>query len=270
MSMNSFRRVATVVAIAGTAALMAPAFGQAASTGSTGSTGSAGSPGSAGSSGSLGGPAVGFTCDALSTEATPAGWGVPFDDELGQEAAYSTANVLDENGSLELAVDGPADRTAWYHAAGSIPLADVISRDIGFAEKAETSTASFQIRLLGTTGGKFENGFTTLVWEAGPGTDAADGTVHEKLQEGLWWSTQNIDGAKDRVPATLEAIAAANPDATVEHYGVSVGTGSPATSTLVDAVQFNGCTTDFAKNDPEPESAGSSGSLGSLFGSMGS
>ncbi|NKS17420.1 hypothetical protein GS490_13935 [Rhodococcus hoagii] len=269
MSSSSLRRVATVVAIAGTAILVSPALSSAAS----GSLGSAsGSLGSA--SGSLGGSsgegAGGFTCDALSTESNPAGWGVPFEDEKGQEAVYSEDSVLDDNGSLELAVTGPSDRTAWYHEAGSVDLADVISKDIGFAEKAASSTASFQIRLLGTTGGKFDNGFTTLVWVAEPGTAVAEGATHEQIQKGLWWSTQNIDGAKDRVPTTLAAISAANPDATVEHYGVSVGSGSAATSTLVDAVQFNGCTTDFAKNDPEPAGAGSLGSLGNLFGSVSS
>ncbi|PTR30462.1 hypothetical protein C8K36_102312 [Rhodococcus sp. OK519] len=259
MSSSSLRRVAAVVAIAGSAALISPALSHAASTGSLG--------GSLGSSSDE--PAGGVTCDALSTEATPAGWGVPFDDEKGQEAAYSEEGVLDENGSLELAVTGPSDRTAWYHEAGGVALADVISKDIGFDEKAATSSASFQIRLLGTTGGKFENGFTTLVWVAEPGTTVAEGATHEQIQKGLWWSTQNIAGAEDRVPTSLATIAAANPNATVEHYGVSVGSGSAATSTLVDAVQFNGCTTDFAKNDPEQGGgAGSLGSLGSLFGSV--
>ncbi len=176
MSSSSLRRVATVVAIAGTAILVSPALSSAA----TGSLG--GSLGSA--SGSLGSsseePAGGFTCDALSTESNPAGWGVPFEDEKGQEAAYSASNVLDDNGSLELAVTGTTDRTAWYHEAGSVALADVISKDIGFAEKAATSTASFQIRLLGTKGGKFENGFTTLVWVAEPGADVAEGATHEE------------------------------------------------------------------------------------------
>lgn len=264
MSSSSLRRVVTVAAIAGSAILVSPALSSASSIGSLG--GSLGS-----SSGETEG---GFTCAALSTEQTPAGWGVPFDDEQGQEAAYSADTVLDDNGSLELAVTGPSDRTAWYHEAGSVELADVISQDIGFAEKAATSRASFQIRLLGTTGGKFDNGFTTLVWVAEPGTVVADGATHEKIQNGKWWSTQNIDGAKDRVPTTLEAISAANPNATVEHYGVSVGSGSAATSTLVDAVQFNGCTTDFAKRDPEPAggagSLGSLGSLGNLFGSVAS
>ncbi|WP_458681970.1 hypothetical protein [Prescottella equi] len=246
-------RLGTAAAIVGVAALVAPAIAGAAPAGSLGSTGE---------------PTP--DCTILSTENTPNGWGVPFEDEKGQEAAYSAETVLDDDGSLELAVTGPLDRAAWYHEAGSVDLADVISKDIGFAEKAASPTASFQIRLLGTTGGKFDNGFTTLVWVAEPGTAVAEGATHEQIQKGLWWSTQNIDGAKDRVPTTLAAISAANPDATVEHYGVSVGTGLEATSTLVDAVQFNGCTTNFAKNDKELESTGSLGSLnvGSLFGSL--
>jgi len=293
MSRISIRRAAAVAAIAGTAALVVPALSHAEPTGSLGSLGSADGGSSIGSlggslggssTGSLGGslggssdaPAGGFTCESLSTEATPAGWGIPFDDEQGQEASYSASGVFDRNGSLELAVDGPSDRAAWYHSAGGVKLADVVGKEIGFAEKAATSTASFQMRLLGTTGGKFENGFTTLVWVAEPGTTStSDGGMHDMIQNGQWWSTQNIDGAKDRVPTTLAAISAANPNATVEHYGVSVGTGSAETSTLVDAVTFNGCTTDFATNAPAAPATGSgsgsgAGSLGSLSGSTSS
>lgn len=288
MSRISIRHAAAATAIAGAAALVVPGLVHAAPTGSLGSLGSLDGSSSGSANGSLGGslsgstggssdaPASGFTCESLSTEATPAGWGIPFDDERGQEASYSASNVFDRNGSLELAVDGPSDRAAWYHSAGSVKLADVIAKEIGFAEKAATSTASFQIRLLGTTGGKFENGFTTLVWVAEPGTTStSDGGMHDMIQNGKWWSTQNIDGAKDRVPTTLAEISVANPSATVEHYGVSVGTGSAATSTLVDAVTFNGCTTDFATNDPAAPATGSgtgsgTGSLGSLSGSTAS
>lgn len=103
------------------------------------------------------------------------------------------------------------------------------------------------------------------MWVPGPdATPTADGGVHADLQKGVWWSTQNIDGAKDRVSVPLADIVAANPNAVVDHYGVSVGTGSAATSTLVDAVQFNGCTTNFAKKDP----ASGTGSLGNVFGSL--
>ncbi|MFD4180556.1 hypothetical protein [Rhodococcus sp. NPDC058514] len=256
MSKSAFRRAASAAALVGAAALITPTFANAFPTGSAGS--------SSGSAGSSDAPA----CAPLSTEATPAGWGIPFDDEKGQEAAYTADNVLDENGSLKLEVTDTADRSAWYHAAGGVKLADILNQEISFAEKAPTSRASVQVRLLGTTGGKFENGFTTLVWVAA-GNDAVDtaaGGMHTGLQNGKWWSTQNIDGAPGRVPVELDVISEANPNATVEHYGVSIGTGTAATSTLVDAVTFNGCTTDFALNDPEP--AGSlGGSLGDLFGS---
>ncbi|MDV6276327.1 hypothetical protein R3Q06_22775 [Rhodococcus erythropolis] len=40
----------------------------------------------------------------------------------------------------------------------------------------------------------------------------------------MWWSTQDIDGAKNRVSVPLADIVAANPEAVVDHYGVSVGT----------------------------------------------
>ena len=244
MSSNT-HRLGAVAALVSAAALAAPALAIAAPLGSTDST----KP----------------TCSTLSTEKDPAGWGVPFTDEKGQEASYSAANIFDTDGSLELSVTTSSDRAAWYHSAGSLPLADILTTDIGFDEKSATRAASFQLRLLSTEGGKFDNGFTTLVWVADSGTDTSGGITHTAIQNGKWWSTQNINGAPGRVPTTLAAIAAANKDATVEHYGVSVGTGSTNTTALVDAVTFNGCTTNFAKTAPTTPGTGS---LGNLFGSL--
>ncbi|MBM4597682.1 hypothetical protein GS440_04770 [Rhodococcus hoagii] len=253
MSQKTFR-VGTTAAIIGAAALIIPAVAGAAPAGSLGSSEAP----------------EGFACSALSTEATPNGWGIPFDDEVEQVAYYSEDSVLDDDGSLELAVEGPEDRSVSYHSAGGIKLADAIAHEIGFSERAASPTASFQLRLTGTTDNeRFENGFTTLVWVPdAEAEDTSEGGVHANLQNGKWWSTSNIAGAHNRELVPLEDIAAANQDAVVDHYGVSIGTGSEATSTLVDAVKFNGCTTNFAKNDPAP--TGSLGSLGSLdiFGSL--
>lgn len=252
MSRNSTRRLGLAFALVGAAALTAPALAGA-TTGSLGSSDDAG-----------------FTCSALSTAATPAGWGTQFDDEKEYVSTHTADNVLDKDGSLKLQVQSDTDRSVSYHSAGSISLAEAAKLEIGFSEKAETSIGSFQLRLLGTTGGKFENGFTTLVWVADNNDGAVAtvaGGIHANLEDGKWFSTQNINGAKDKAPVTLDDIIAANPDATVEHYGVAIGSGLAAdTSTLIDAVKFNGCTTNFAKNDPET-STGSLGSLGSIFGS---
>ncbi|QCQ90212.1 hypothetical protein [Rhodococcus sp. SGAir0479] len=248
MSCKAFR-VGSAAAVISAAALVAPALAGAAPTGSLGSSDASG----------------GFTCAALSTEATPDGWGIPFDDERDQVAYYSEDSVLDEDGSLRLEVDGPEDRSVSYHAAGGIKLSDAIAHEIGFSERAAQPTASFQLRLTGTTDNERfpDSGFTTLVWVPGAGAaDTEDGGTHADLQDGQWWSTSNIAGAHDRAPVPLADIAAANPDAVVDHYGVSVGTGSAQASTLVDQVKFNGCTTNFAKNDAAP--TGSLGSLGSL------
>lgn len=249
------RRAGIVAAFVSSAALIAPAFAGALPTGSLGSDETA----------------PGVTCDATSTETSTNGWGIPFDDEKGQTASYSAENVLDEDGSLELAVDGVEDRSVSYHSAGGVKLSDILDTDISFAERAETAKASFQLRLSGTTGGKFteSTGFTTLVWVPGVAApDTAEGAVHADLQDGQWWSTQNIDGAKDFARVSLDAIAEAQPNAVVDHYGVSIGRGSAATSTLVDAVTFNGCTTNFAKKDAEIETGtGSLGNLGNIFGS---
>ncbi|WP_317556262.1 hypothetical protein [Rhodococcus erythropolis] len=155
-----------------------------------------------------------------------------------------------------------------YHAAGSIciKLADAAAKEIGFSERAVSTSAAFQLRLTGTTN-PADNGFTTLVWvpsqNRAPVTDAA--VKHENIHNGLWWSTRTIGGAVEGEPTSLDAIVAANPGAKVEHYGVSVGTGSAASHVFVDAVKFSGCTTNFAKNDPKPETG--TGSLGDIFGS---
>lgn len=274
MSKNAFR-IGSAAAIISAAALVVPALAAAAPTGSLGSLGS--SDTSTGSAGSLGSSEVSeeIACEQLSTENTPNGWGIPFDDEKRQVAYYTAENVLDTDGALKLEVEGPANRSVSYHEAGGIKLSDAIKKEIGFSELAENPTAAFQLRLTGTTGNtKFENGFTTLVWVPdGNAANTSEGGVHANLQDGKWWSTSNIAGAQDRALVPLADIAAANPEAVVDHYGVSIGRGLPATTTLVDAVKFNGCTTNFAKNDPEPpaeESTGSLGSLGSLdlFGSL--
>ncbi|MGC0367471.1 hypothetical protein ABH922_005523 [Rhodococcus sp. 27YEA15] len=253
MSKNT-RRVATIAALVSAAALVAPTFAGALPTGSLDSDAA---------------PLGGFVCSTLSTETSPNGWGIPFLDEQDHTASYSAENVLDTDGSLELSVTGVEDRSASYHSAGGVKLADILDQEIGFSELAATAKASFQLRLSGTTGGKFSDttGFTTLVWVPdATAPDTTAGAVHQNLQDGQWWSTQNIDGAKDFARVSLSAIADAQPDAIVDHYGVSVGRGSAATSTLVDAVKFNGCTTNFAKKDPLPESG--TGSLGNLFGSL--
>ncbi|WP_433611098.1 hypothetical protein [Prescottella agglutinans] len=275
MSKNAFR-IGSAAAIVSAAALVVPALAGAAPTGSLGSLGSSevstSSLGSSGSSGSSDGPEA-FTCAELSTEATPNGWGIPFEDEKEELAYYTEHSVLDDDGSLRLEVVDSTDRSVSYHSAGGIKLSDAITEEIGFSERAEHPTAAFQLRLTGTKDNtRFpDSGFTTLVWV--PDADAADtaeGGVHADLQDGKWWSTSNIAGAKKGELVDLADVAAANPDAVVDHYGVSVGTGAAATSTLVDEVKFNGCTTNFAKNDPEP-AAGATGSLGSLdvFGSLG-
>ncbi|WP_454836937.1 hypothetical protein [Rhodococcus qingshengii] len=252
------RRAGIVAALVSSAALIAPAFAAALPTGSLGSDETA----------------PGFTCDTISTETSTNGWGIPFDDEKNQTASYSAENVLDEDGSLKLEVDGVEDRSVSYHSAGGVKLSEILDTDIGFAERAATAKASFQLRLSGTTGGKFSDttGFTTLVWVPdATAPDTTNGAVHTDLQDGQWWSTQNIDGAKDFARVSLETIAAAQSNAVVDHYGVSIGRGSEATSTLVDAVTFNGCTTNFAKKDAGTEtgtgSLGNLGNLGNIFGS---
>ncbi|WP_182263186.1 hypothetical protein [Rhodococcus sp. UFZ-B548] len=251
---NNTRRAGVVAALVSSAALIAPAFAGALPTGSLGSDGD---------------KAPGFTCDATSTATTANGWGIPFTDEKDQTASYSAENVFDSDGSLNLEVTDVTDRSVSYHSAGSVKLSDAAAKEIGFSERAVTTSAAFQLRLTGTTNPE-DNGFTTLVWvpseNGAPVTD--DAVKHGDIQDGLWWSTRTIGGAVKDVPTSLDAIVEANPDATVEHYGVSVGTGSAASNVFVDTVKFNGCTTNFAKKDAKPETGtGSLGNLGNIFGS---
>ncbi|MDI9917694.1 hypothetical protein [Rhodococcus sp. IEGM 1379] len=273
MSVNSKRRVGFVFALVSAAALVAPAMAGAtigslasSDSGSLGSLGT-GSFGSLGG-GSLGSSEEGFTCSALSTDKDPAGWGIPFDDEKKQLAFYSDVDVLDADGSLKLKIveATPDNRSVSYHSAGSIPLADAVAKEIGFDEKAPTSQAAFQLRLSNATNPN-DGGYTTLYWVAA-GNDVVDttaGETHTNIQDGLWISTRDIGGVPRNVPTGLDDIIAANPAATVEHYGMSIGRAAQG-DTNVDAVKFNGCTTNFAV----VASTGSLGSLGNLFGSLGS
>ncbi|OFV75551.1 hypothetical protein [Rhodococcus erythropolis] len=250
MSKNT-RRTGAVAAFLGAAALIAPAFANAAPTGSLGSAD----------------PETGFTCSVTSTETTANGWGIPFADEKDQTASYSAESVFDTDGSLKLEVTDVSDRSVSYHSAGGIALSDAATKEIGFSERTETTSASFQLRLTGTTN-PADGGFTTLVWvpsqNGAPATTAA--VEHTNIQDGLWKSTRTIGGASKGVLTSLDTIIAANPGAKVEHYGVSKGTGTSASTIFVDAVKFNGCTTNFAKKDADPETG--TGSLGNLFGSL--
>jgi hypothetical protein len=265
MSLHSKRRAGFVCALVSAAALTAPALA-----GATGSLGSL-DTGSLGSSGGSLGSSDGFTCSTLSTDQDPAGWGIPFPDEKQQKAFYSSENVLDTDGSLNLKIvePSPNNRSVSYHSAGSIPLAEAAAKEIGFAEKAPTSQAVFQLRLTGTTNPN-DNGYTTIYWKPNPNNAASpvNGVTRANLQNGLWTSTRTIGGAAADVPTSLATIVAANPAATVEHYGMSIGRAA-AGDTNVDAVKFNGCTTNFAVVEPTG-SLGSLGDLGSLFGSFGS
>ena len=78
MSKNT-RRTGAVAAFLGAAALIAPAFANAAPTGSLGSADLE----------------TGFTCSVTSTETTANGWGIPFADEKDQTASYSAESVFD-------------------------------------------------------------------------------------------------------------------------------------------------------------------------------
>lgn len=252
MSVISKRRIGFVFALVSAAALTAPAMAGA-------------SPGSLGSSGGSFGSSDGFTCSALSTDQHPDGWGIPFPDEKLQKAFYTSENVLDTDGSLNLKIvePSPDDRSVSYHSAGSIPLGKAVSKEIGFAEKAPTSQAVFQLRLSGTTN-PADGGFTTIYWSPDQNNAASpvNGVTRANLQNGMWISTRDIGGALKDVPTSLATIVAGNPAATVEYYGMSVGRAATG-DTNVDAVKFNGCTTNFAVVEP----TGSLGSLGSLFGS---
>lgn len=250
MSTNT-RRVGTLAALVSAAALITPAFANALPTGSLGSAD----------------PDAGFTCSATSTEAATDGWGIPFTDEKDHVATYSAEAVIDKDGALKLAVDGTADRSASYHSAGSTSLKDAVAKEIGFTELAVTPETAFQLRLTGTSNPK-DNGFTTLVWAPAYNNVTANAkpVVRADMQKGQWFSTRDIAGAVGRVPTTLAEIVKGNPNAKVEHYGVSIGTGSAKTSALVDNVKFNGCATNFAKKDAET-GTGSLSSLGNIFGS---
>ena len=100
-------------------------------------------------------------------------------------------------------------------------------------------------------GAAVPDGFSTLVFE--PVYNTGQGAVVENSWQrwtaggsNFWWSTNPIGAApnRDTVP-TLDAIIAANPDATMGKFGVNAGGGNPGLLGAVDGLTVNGTTYDF-------------------------
>ncbi|MCX5046108.1 hypothetical protein OG921_23335 [Aldersonia sp. NBC_00410] len=152
----------------------------------------------------------------------------------------------------------------YFHDANDVQLDNVLGGDLAYDYDG---TTTFQLRINGAVGGS--NGFSSLVWEpllnGGGGPNWADA---DSLKNGQWWSTRDIGGlasgqnVSPRPTATLQEIAAANPDAYVTQYGVLLGGSgaSPAATGHADAIRF-GC--DRWNFEPGPFSASTGGSGGS-------
>lgn len=196
--------------------------------------------------------------DLLSTKAAPNGWEIEFPDEEGQEAVHSAATVRDQDGSLEFVTTADADRKRLYHAAGGVAPAEILDNDLTFDHKG--AGVAWQIRVTGAAvqspPATETNGFATFVWDA-PASEQAT-TVDAKNAPG-WRSTRALPGIAKGESTTLAAlIEAAGAGTKVDHYGILLQPGGPATA-HVDNVKFNGQTTNFALNGP---AGGSNGSLG--------
>ena len=109
--------------------------------------------------------------------------------------------------------------------------------------------------------GSDPGGFSTLVYE--PVYNPGDGMVVSgtwqtwNAMEGIWWSTQPINGqcagATAGCDKTWAEIVANNPDATILAVGINQGSGNPGLSTAVDAFTFDEDTYNF---EPSTDSDG--------------
>lgn len=244
MSSNSTHRAGFVFALAGVAIFTVPAL--------------------AGADPLL--PPAPFSCSPLSSSADTAGWGNPFAEETSDgrnDVRYQSSWFADQDGSLSLNVAGTDSRSAWYHEASQVPLSDIINKEVGFAEPEAIGKASFEILLSGP-GVNNKTVPTRLIW----GPVAGSTGVHRDLQTSPQWRTRTADGIEKTQLTTLQAFSAANPDAVVDHYGVSLGFGSTVPSAAVDLVEFNGCTTNFTQEGSSGGNPPFVDELGSLFGSL--
>jgi hypothetical protein len=199
-------------------------------------------------------PVSSGNCATVSSASSPNGWGNTFSDEPGQAGKHVANTAFDADGALELttvaANSTPPARSASYHSAGQLKLAD-LSGPLTF--KHQGTPANWQIRITKAATGT-PSGFATLVY-SGAGASDVSGA------EG-WWSSKPLGSIAAGTPTTLDALkAAAGPSTVIDHYGISIQTDTAGDTALIDSVTFNGCTTNFAKAAP---SGGDSGSLGGL------
>ncbi|MEE3851870.1 hypothetical protein VZC37_16115 [Gordonia sp. LSe1-13] len=222
--MRRFARTATVATALGAAAMISPAVATAAP-----------------DTGSLGGG----QCAEISAENQPNGWGNTAPDEQGQAGTYSTDNVLDTDGSLELKTDAQNPRKASYHSAGRVKFSEIVDTPLIFQSKG--GNANWQIRSTGADTGE-GNGFVTFVWSA----NAEAAGERNATNSDQWWATRDLGEDLPRgTRGTLQELsAAAGANTVVDDYGISSQPGSAGDTVHVDNVTFNGCTTNFAKTAP--------------------
>ncbi|MCZ4553815.1 hypothetical protein [Gordonia rubripertincta] len=183
----------------------------------------------------------------MSTGTDANGWGVPFNDEAGQAGKHSTANVNDQDGSLELKVTVGNKRSVLYHSADSLPVGQWTGTP-SFDQNGTQANWQVRVTKAATVGAPpAENGFATFVWSGGGDQ---------------WWATRALPDLPRGQTTTLADLKSKAGAATVvTDYGISVE-GEAGTTANVDNVKFNGCTTNFKASGPSGEDTGSTGSLG--------
>ncbi len=180
------------------------------------------------------------------TAAAPQGWA----SQDGHPEFVAGPTGATGNGSLKLSTVSEAKQN-FYHAANNIALQDV--NGLGYKLNVTSGVpASYQLSLVGVTGTK---GWTTLVWEpvynGGVNGPTAGFVTKSNLENGIWWSSNAIDGAPNRDTfVSLSTIIAANPNAKVVAYGVNVGSGTPNATSYVDDVTFMGDVSNFEATPP--------------------
>jgi hypothetical protein len=192
-------------------------------------------------------------------------------------AGGSTAYVADSttpfgDSALQLKTDDTnAAKADYFKSADDMPLKDVTEFAYSTKQIAASSPAgdaSFQLA-IDTNGAAPDvpgvSGFTTLVyepyWQNDQSPDAAPVVANTwqtwDVDQGVFWSSNSVGGMTAGSGGspfyTLAQVEQMNPDATLQSYGVNVGSYNPSYTINVDGVVFNGTTYDFELVAPDTQ-----------------
>ena len=192
----------------------------------------------------------GWTKDPLYADNRPGGT-LEITDTYGAPEGFGTS-------SLEIGTLTGASKSQLAHPlATPVKLADL--NELSYSTyRSSTSTSVPESQLpainlvIDYNGPDQAGGFSTLVFEPVYQEGGAAAITEDTWQnwdatgDAIWWSTRSIPGAATQSTyVTLNAIKAANPDATISSYIINQGSGNAGLYAAVDAFNFNGTVYNF-------------------------